>query len=143
MTQYSRLLYEDWRAGAIRTSPELRRNVMDCWITEATHQREPGWLTDDQWRDLFRAAHFTPPAEPTRLYRGSTHQNRDHWSWTPSRRVARAYALMHPDGPAVRRTDGARVYTTVAPPNAVLASWIAATVPEYVVDTTGLPITPA
>lgn len=137
---HSHTLYQDWRAGAIRTRPELRRYVMDCWIIEGTRQREPGWLTDDQWRELFRAADFAPPTEPTRLYRGTTHENRDHWSWTPSRRVAARYAVMHPDGPPVRRTDGAQVYTTIAPPHAVLATWIAGTIPEYVVDTEGLTI---
>jgi hypothetical protein len=94
------------------------------------------------WRHLFRAAGFTidgkpaqRPDDPIRLWRGTVPERRTDWSWTTDRTIAEGYA----NGTAARRPKG-RLYTVLAPPEALLCANNCRDEAEYVVDTRGLQI---
>lgn len=101
-------------------------------------------LGHDRWRALFTAAGYTDdgrrvprPTQPLRLYRGSVADRRTDWSWTDSRHVARTYAV----GGFGGRLPGA-IWTALVEPERLLARNTDRDEAEYVVDTTGLTISP-
>jgi hypothetical protein len=106
-----------WRAGL----PELTVN----------HER---------WRELFGRAGYTENGEPAEkptggnviLYRGTTAQFRQYWSWTPDLTFAAWHAA---------RTRG-RIWRAIVPRTNILASCMQQGDREYVVDTAGAVIQP-
>ncbi|MCX5522970.1 hypothetical protein OG342_08860 [Streptomyces bobili] len=95
----------------------------------------------DTWRWMFDTAGFTVdgkqaprPAEPMRLYRGSTPDRRDDWSWTRDIRVAEKFAAGSPGRPK------GQVWVCTVPPSHMLAANSYRDEDEVVVDTRGLEI---
>jgi len=97
-------------------------------------------LDRDEWRWLFDVAGFTidgepadRPEQPVLLWRGTVPERRTDWSWSTDRTIAEGYA----NGTAARRPVG-RLYTVLAPPQALLCANNGRNEAEYVVDTRGL-----
>jgi hypothetical protein len=97
------------------------------------------------WREMFRAADFTTdgrrtrrPGWPVRLFRGATVENRAGLSWTTSLVQANYFAKYRQD------PWGApgQVWTTVAPPQYMLARYPKEGEGEYVVDACSLTLRP-
>lgn len=128
----------------------LSEAYSDCRITAATVTALIGgiWsgaefpdrhLDREEWRWLFNVAGFTVdgvraarPAEPVLLYRGTVPERRTDWSWTTDRAVAERFAAGSGGRPP------GRIYTVLAPPEALLCACNGRQEAEFVVDTRGL-----
>ncbi|MDJ0341772.1 hypothetical protein [Streptomyces sp. PH10-H1] len=98
-------------------------------------------LDRDDWRWLFKVAGFTVdgipadrPDHPVLLWRGTVPERRTDWSWTTDRAVAERFAAGSGGRPP------GRVYTLLAPPEALLCAYNGRQEAEYVVDTRGLTV---
>jgi hypothetical protein len=97
------------------------------------------------WREMFLAADFTVdgrrsrrPRWPVRLFRGATLENRARLSWTTSLSQANYFATYRQD----QQRPQAQVWSTIAPPQYLLARYPAEGEGEYVVDAYHLTIQP-
>ncbi|WP_367324818.1 hypothetical protein [Streptomyces sp. HUAS ZL42] len=98
-------------------------------------------LDHDTWRWLFDIAGFTidgipapRPTEPILLWRGTVPERRTDWSWTTDRKVADEFAAGSGGRPP------GRLYTVLAPPEALLCANNSRNEAEYVIDTRGLTV---
>ncbi|MET7577855.1 hypothetical protein AB3M92_00625 [Micrococcus luteus] len=121
------------------TSAQVARYAGDAWSSCEYPDR---MMEHECWAELFERAGFTIdgvrsplPTEPVRLYRGSVPERRTDWSWTDNLDVAQGYA----DGTRALREPG-KVWTTLAPPSAMLARNSDRDEHEWVINTAGLVI---
>jgi hypothetical protein len=102
-------------------------------------------LDRDEWRQLFNLAGYThngkrraKPRKPRLLYRGADEEHRDGWSWTDDRDKAQWFAdrIIHAE-------PGQVWQATVEPARLLARITDGREESEYVVDTSGLAISPA
>lgn len=133
------VLLAAWRHQRI-TARQLRELLYIVW-SYAEYPQD--YISDDDWRDMFRAAGYTSHGQPAtppdriQLFRGSPWEYRRRWSWTDNLPCAQ----IHAQGGIAWRKEGI-VWTLTAPASAILLHRNHIDFEEYVVDTDGLEIRP-
>jgi hypothetical protein len=138
------MVWECHQHGSFTDDRVLAMCVTTAWSSAEYPEQSLG---RDLWRELFHATGYTVdgvpaerPAEPTRLYRGTTQEGRYGWAWTSDRAVAERFACG-----VIRGQTPGRVWTALVEPQRLLAFIHEAqrNESEYVVETDGLTITVA